>query len=258
MRKLLKCEFMKSKRRYILLTALFVLAVACIWAFYDQSKAEDVLEFTLENGWNLLLYQFPIINSIFFPLLSSVIASRLCDLEHKGNCLKLICTLIPRGRLYDAKLIYGLSITQSCVVLFWAATIIYGKLYGFRGSLPIVPYLLYLLFTLSATAAIYCFQHALSMIFKNQAVPFFVGILGQFAGIFSLFLPQYPLFRRAVVWGYYGALQFMGLYGYTRETRYTYAFMQHMGYDWMSFGILIVMTLIIYLAGRKIFCEKEL
>ncbi|MCM1089845.1 MAG: ABC transporter permease [Butyrivibrio sp.] len=257
MRKLLKCEYLKTNRRHIILSALFVTAIACVWAFYDH-KSGDAREFMLQNGWYVVLYQFPLINSIFFPLLSVIIASRLCDLEHKGSCLKLICTLTPRGRLYDAKLLYGMLITQSCVILFWAATIIYGALYGFRGSCPISLYLLYLLFTLTPTAAVYCFQHALSMIFKNPAVPFFTGILGEFVGLFTMFLPQYPLLRRTVIWGYYGALQFVGMYGYTKETRYTYAYMEHMGYDWTSFGVLIALTIGIYLIGKKIFCRKEL
>lgn len=258
MRKLLKCEYLKTNRRHIILTALFVTLIACVWAFYDNNRSEEAAEFMLQNGWLITLYQFPLINSIFFPLLSIIIASRLCDLEHKGSCLKLICTLTPRGRLYDAKLLYGMFITQSCVVLFWAATIIYGMLYGFRGTLPIKLYLLYLLFTLAPTAAVYCFQHALSMSFKNPAVPFFTGVLGEFVGLFSMFLPQYPLLRRTVIWGYYGALSFMGMYGYTRETRYTYAYLEHMGYDWAAFGILIALTIGIYLIGKNIFCRKEL
>lgn len=258
MRKLLKCEHLKTKKRHIVLTALFVTAIACVWAFYDNNRSEDVTEFILQNGWYVILYQFPLINCIFFPLLSVIIASRLCDLEHKGSCLKLVCTLAPRGRLYDAKLLYGLFITQSCVVLFWVATIIYGTLCGFEGKPPIKLYLLYLLFTSAPTAAVYCFQHALSMIFKNPAVPFFTGILGEFAGLFAMFLPQYPLLRRALIWGYYGTLQFMGMYGWTRETHYAHAYFEHMGYDWAAFGVLIVLTVGIYLIGKKIFCRKEL
>lgn len=258
MRKLFKCEYLKTNRRHIIPTALFVTLIACVWAFYDNNRSEDVAKFMLQNGWHVVLFQFPLINSIFFPLLSVIIASRLCDLEHKGSCLKLICTLTPRGRLYDAKLLYGLFITQSCVILFWIATIIYGMLCGFGESFPITLYLLYLLFTLVPTAAVYCFQHALSMNFKNPAVPFFTGILGEFVGLFAMFLPQYPILRRAVIWAYYGTLQFMGLYGYTKETRYAYAYFEHMGYDWAAFGILIALTIGIYLIGKTIFCRKEL
>lgn len=68
-------------------------------------------QFILENGYLMLLYQLPMVNTIFFPVLGMVVASRLCDLEHKGDNLKLLCTLEEKGRLFDAKLLYGLGIT---------------------------------------------------------------------------------------------------------------------------------------------------
>ena len=81
-----------------------------------------------------------------------------------------------KGKLFDAKLLYGLMIVLSGVILFWIVTIVYGKMAGFTEELPLNNYLLYLMFTIVPTAAIYTFQHSLSMIFKNQAIPFFVGV----------------------------------------------------------------------------------
>lgn len=258
MRKLLKCELLKIRHRHLFLTALAVTAVACVWAFYgDYSTEKDSGAFMIANGWAMFLYQLPLVNSIFFPLLSTVTASRICDPEHKGNNLKLLCTLTGKGWLYDAKLLFGLAVTLLCVTLFWIATLCVGCLAGFAGTPPLIPYLLYLLFTLVPTASVYCFQHALSMCFRNQAVPFFVGILGQFVGLFSLFLPQFPLLRKGLIWGHYGALQFMGFFGWTRETRYRYAYVEHMGYDWGAFVLCSVFLIVLYLAGRTIFCKKE-
>lgn len=258
MMKLLKCEFRKTKHRYIFPTALAVTAVACAWAFYgDYSPDKDSGAFALANGWVMYLYQLPLINSIFFPFLSTIIAARLCDLEHKGNNFKLLCTLTHKGRLYDAKLLYGLAVTLGSVTASWIATLAAGMIIGFAGMPPMRLYLLYLLFTLLPTAEIYCFQHALSMCFSNQAVPFFVGILGQFVGLFSMFLPQIPLLRKCLIWGHYGALQFMGLFGYSKETRYARAYFEHMGHDWIALGIALVFLIGIYWIGRKIFCERE-
>lgn len=254
---LLKCEYLKTRRRYIFITALAITAFAGIWAFYGNYSG-DIKDFVIQNGYLLFLYQFPLMNAIFFPLLCIIIASRLCDIEHKGKNLKLICTLTEKSKIFDAKLIYGISIVIFCVILLWCATLIFGKIIGFAGKIPINLYLLYLLFTIISTTAIYVFQYSLSMIFQNQAISFFVGILGEFIGLFSMFLPQFPLFRKSILWGYYGALQFVGLFGYTKETRYDAAYMEVMDIDWTAFIVLIVAMTVIYIIGKKIFCKKEL
>lgn len=254
---LLKCERKKAKRKYVFLTALAMTVLAGIWAFYGDYSG-DTGEFMLENGYKMFLYQLPLTNAIFFPLLCSVVASRLCDIEHKGKCFKQICTYAPAGKIYDAKLLYGLAIVLSAAALLWAATLISGKIIGFGEELPVRQYLLYLLFTLVPTAAIYIFQHSLSMLFKNQAVPFFAGVLGEFIGLFSMFLPGVPWLRKSVLWGYYGALQFVGLFGWTKETRYTQAYFEYMPIDWIAFAMLTAGTILLYLIGKNLFCRKEL
>ena len=107
------------------------------------------------------------------------------------------------------------------------------------------------------TVVIYIFQHSLSIIFKNQAVAFFVGIIGEFAGIFSMFLPNVPFLRKSLLWGYYGVLQFVGLFGWTKETRYENAYFDIMPIDWTFFWVLSAAGIIIYFAGKRIFCKRE-
>ena len=140
----------------------------------------------------------------------------------------------------------------------WGTTIAFGMYKGFEGSLPVDLYLLYLLFTLVPTAVIYIFQHTLSLVFKNQAVSFFVGILGEFIGIFSMFLPSVPALRKSVLWGYYGVLQFMGMFGWSKETRYETVHFDLIPIDWTFFGVLTAAGIIIYLVGRYVFCRKEI
>ena len=256
MRKLLKCEFLKTRRRYIFLTALVITAMGVLWGTYGDYNSESG-KFMLENGWMNFLYQLPLLNAIFFPLLSIVVASRLADVEHKGAALKQLCAIEEKGKLYDAKLLYGLGIVLLCVFLSWSAIVVFGMIKGFGGEFPLRLYLLYLLFTMMPTAAIYIFQHSLSLIFKNQAISFFAGIIGTFAGLFSMFLPQLPALRRCLPWGYYGALQFVGMFGWTQETRYANAYFAIMEIDWVFFAVLTAATVAIYLIGRTAFCERE-
>lgn len=250
--KLLICEYRKTRRCHIFLTAAAISLLCLCWEFYGEITEED-----LRLGWMMGLYQFPLINSIFLPLLSTVTASRLCGIEHKGQMLKQLCTMEKKGRIFDAKLLHGLTIIFFCVILMWAAALLRGMILGFEGKLPLDIYLLYLLFTLVPTAVIYVFQHSLSMIFSNQAVAFFTGVIGEFAGLFSMFLPNIPWLRRSLIWGYYGVLQFVGLYGWNSDTRWENAYFDFIPVEWPFFAVLLAVGVLIYILGRSMFCKKE-
>lgn len=251
--KLLQCENRKTRGRYIFITAFIITAVELVWALYNKYSG-----FMLENGWLTFLYQLPLINAIFMPILSIIVSSRLCDIEHKGAMLKQLAVTVDKGKIYDAKFIYGLSIVLFCNLISWVAVIIGGYVKGFYGSVPIKLYLLYLLFTIIPTIAVYIFQHILSLLFKNQAVTFCTGIIGTFGGLFSMFLPNVPFLRRVLIWGWYGAMQFVGLFGWTKETRYDTAYFEVMDIDWILFAIMIAVCVIMYFIGKKLFCRKEL
>ena len=109
--RLIKCEYKKTKRKHLFFTAFAALVLMSVWAFYGDMSSD----FIRRNGYSMFLYQFPLVNAIFFPLLCTVIASRLCDLEHKGSNFKLLCTMEDKGKLFDAKLLYGLMIVLSGV-----------------------------------------------------------------------------------------------------------------------------------------------
>lgn len=249
--KLLQCEFRKTKGCYIFLTAAAVTAIEIMWAFYGK-YTENIIRL----GWMIFLYQLPLTNAIFMPLLSIIISSRLCDIEHKGAMLKQLSVITEKGKIYNAKLIYGILIVVLCNIIGWCSVLIFGYVKGFGGNVPVKLYLLYLLFTVAPTVVIYIFQHTLAIVFKNQAVTFFVGIIGTFCGVFSMFLP-FPVFRKVIIWGYYGVLQFVGLFGWTKETRFADAYLEVVGIDWLFFGILIIAGIVMYIVGRILFCRKE-
>ena len=250
--KLLKCEYKKTRRKYILFTALLITIIQLCWALYG-----NYTEFSIKNGWMMFLYQLPLVNAIFMPLLSIIVSSRLCDMEHKGSMFRKILVIAEKGKIYDAKLIYGFSIIFFCNILNWCVTIIFGNIKGFSGDVPIILYLLYLLFTVVPTFAVYIFQHTISLLFKNQAITFFAGVIGTFCGLFSMFLPQIPILRKSFIWGYYGVLQFVGLFGWTKEERYLNAYFEIMDIDWIFFTILIAICIVMYVIGKKLFCGKE-
>lgn len=249
---LMRCEFMKTRRRYLIVSALIMTLLQLCWALYGECT-EDIIT----HGWMLFLYQFPLVNAIFLPLLSMIIASGLCDIEHKGGMLKQLCTCTEKGKLYDAKLLYGLLIISGCILLSWTVILLYGLMHGFHGAFPASLYLRYLLFTLFPTITIYIVQHTLSMLYQNQAIPCCVGAIGTFCGVFSMFLPRLPWLRTLLPWGHYGALQFVGMFGWTKETRYDFVYFEVSDISWLFLCGLVLAAGLLYRIGRNSFCRKE-
>lgn len=249
MSKLLKCEFLKTRRCYVFVMALAITAIELAWIFYGKYSDD-----ALQKGWMMFLYQLPLVNAIFIPLLSIVVASRLCDVEHKGGMFKQICAIAEKGKVYDAKLLYGLGIMTLSVCIQFVMIFFGGKYLGFGGKFPLNLYMLYALFTIIPSITIYIFQHSLSMLFKNQAIPFFAGVIGEFCGVFAMFLSQLPWLRKSLIWGYYGVLQFVGA-DWNRETRISNYYL--LDIDWSFFAVLIAITIALYFIGKKLFCESE-
>lgn len=253
MRGLLKTERMKTKGCRILLTALVLTGLGLAAGLYGDYKPDAI-----RLGWRMFLYQLPLVNAIFLPLMAAILAGRLCGLEHGGGMLRKLCCLTERGKLFDAKLLSGLAVMTGCVLINWGVTVAFGMVKGFEGEWPARLYLYYLLFTLLPTLVIYLFQHTLSLCLKNQAAPFFIGIGGEAAGVFSLFIPQLPWLRKSLLWGYYGELQFVGLFDWSKETRYQFAHFDLLPINWDSFGILAAAGAVMYVVGRTWFERKEI
>lgn len=245
------------RHRYVFLTSLAIVAAGLVFSLYGNYSGTNA-DFIMKNGWVMMLYQLPLANGIFFPIMATVVASRLADAEHKASAFKHLFTLEKRGRIYDAKLIIGLLLMLICVLIYWAVVLVFGKAIGFEGAPPMMLYLRYLGCTALSTAVIYIFQHGLSMLFKNQAVSFFTGVIGTFAGLFSMFLPQLPLLRQLLPWGFYGAMQFVGLFGWTKETRYADAYFEIMPVEPYVYIIAAVYAILFYAVGKYLFCRKEI
>ena len=102
--KLLRLEFYKCRRRRITLICAGILAAQLLWfgAYLTRQDPED-----LAQGWMLMLYNLALVDAILLPVGTAAVASRNCEIEHKGATLKLLETAVTPGRLYDAKLVWG-------------------------------------------------------------------------------------------------------------------------------------------------------
>lgn len=252
--KLLRCEILKMRHKYIFFTLLAITAAGLVFSLYGDYSGD----FIQKNGWCMMLYQLPLANGIFFPIAALVISSRLSDTEHKASSFKQLFTMEKRGRIYDTKLIIGLGMMLLSVIIYWAVILIFGKIIGFYGNPPMGLYFRYLICIAVPTAVLYILQHGISMLFKNQAVSFFTGAIGTFIGVFSMFLPQIPLLRQLIPWGFYGAMQFMGLFGWTSQERYKNAYLEIMPVDPTVYIVISVYIMLFYVLGKYLFCRKEI
>ena len=250
MRKALALEFQKIRRRKVWMIVAAMILVQILWSVWGVSRmdAQD-----LAQGWMFFLYQFPLLNSIMMPVIAAVVASRLCDIEHKGQMLKSLNTLMPAGRLFAAKFLCGALYMIGVVVLQLVVIVAVGEIAGFAGAPPIDKLLFYLLFTSAVNLTILLLQQVLSLLFVNQMIPLTVGLLGGFAGLFIMYFPQN--LERFLVWGYYGVLMLVGL-NWDAATRITDFY--YTPVDWVGFITLAVVFCAIYSIGRTFFIRKEM
>lgn len=97
-------ELKKMRRRHFPLLMLCLYGFLFLWCAMDFRNVDDAAR---ASGYFSMLYSLPTINTVVFPLFLAVLASRIWDTEHKGNTLKLLCTLEKRGNIFFAKSLIG-------------------------------------------------------------------------------------------------------------------------------------------------------
>ena len=239
--KLLKLEFFKCRRRKILLVCAAVLVAELLWivSSFLRQDAEDLIQ-----GWMLMLYDLAMVDATILPISIATIASRNCELEHKGTTLKLLETMATPGRLYGAKLTWGALVLAVLLIVRWALFMGVGILWQFPGEVPWERFGLFTLISWAVSMMVYAMQQGLSLRFQNQAAALVCGISGSFLGILT----------RCVPWGYYGLLSLVGM-NWDPDTRFTWFY-----WKWPASTDLVLLCLwaaLFLLVGRALFVRKE-
>ena len=105
-----RAELQKAHRRHDLALCLLIPGIVVLWV--GGLAPADPEE--LANGYSALLYSLPVIEAILMPVMMAVLASRLWDMEIKGNTAKLLYTLQSRRSLFEARRSLG------CWKFFWS------------------------------------------------------------------------------------------------------------------------------------------
>ena len=246
-----KTEWMKLRRRKAGLLILAFLGFTFVWCAWVVSDA-DLQD--LADGYRWILSNLSIINTILLPTMLAMLASRLCDMEIKGNTLKLICTMEEKGRLFDMKVLTGGVYLVFYVGAELLLLVLGGTLMGLGDPIESKHILYFLLQNIPVSLVIYLLQIMLSFRFENQIIPLAAGLFGSFIGLFSWFFPDSSLFRWIFVWGHYSLLHFIGNTWDEATRIVTYYDVEP---NWAALGLVTALLVSGYLACRYLFIRKE-
>ena len=205
-------ETKKHKRRHNLLLFLGIILLEMLFLYGNYHNEKG-----LTDGWMILFYNMPIMNSLFLPVLISTFASRLMDIEHRGEMLKCIYTFTSPQQLFAVKAIYGLLslcllVASQCISILFMA-----KILAFPLDFPVGYLLYYGINTLFSCSMLFLLHLTLSYFFRNQAVSVSVGLIGSFLGLFSAYLPP-STFQKLLPWSTFLNGLFIQM-DWNRETR---------------------------------------
>lgn len=193
-------EYFKIRRKGIWLMMVLFLSVELLWVAMSIS-----LSISRNPGhavWESILFSTASMNGLFMPILSAIIVSRICDMEHKGATWKMLsATNVGRGKLYGAKFLCAASLLAAGLLVQVAFLAALGVLKGFPGAPPAGLLASFAAGSFAATLAVAALQQWLSLGICNQAFALCAGMLGGFIGMTAGLFPAAA--RRIFIWSYY-------------------------------------------------------
>ena len=243
-------EQRKLRTRYVWLVPAGFLGVLFLWTL---TVILNFREDDWETGYQYLLYSMSMMNAIFLPVMLSVVASRLCDMEIKGNTLKLLFTMERPGRFYDIKYLFELRYLLIFSAGETLGLILMGKAAGVTEAVRPLIFLEHFVSVTAVGAVILSIQHLLSLMSENQLLPLIVGIAGGFLGLFSMFFPE--IVNRLILWGYFSIFAVAGVDWQRSTDEVVYLYYRPL--PAAEFAAFLVAGAVIYLAGKQIFLRKE-
>ena len=242
-------EFYKGRHAYVWAIPLAFICITILWQIFcnQNLKSEE-----LAYGYTYLLYQFPVMNSLMMPLMIAVLASRLCDMEIKGDTIKQLYTLQSRKAFYDSKFFHEAFFLLLFVIGECAIICLCGTIYHYTDNLNMIAFGQFGAVTFVVGLVILMLQHFLSLTFTNQIIPLIIGLAGSFLGLFAMFLPH--TVSRWIIYSYFAEFQTakMSWDSNTREIWFTPLSFPH-----LKFVLLIILGVALFIISQKIFAKKE-
>lgn len=208
----LYAELKKSRRRHNTLVAVCISLFVLLWATQTGGTGEG----RLEQGYSALFYAVPVMNTVVMPLGTAVLASRLWDLESKGNSCRMLLTLQSRKSLFRGKAAVALLQILLIGVIECAGIPALGKHFGYTEALDWGQFWWLAISTFAVNAMLFFLWLLLSIRFDNQVPTLAAGMVGSLSGLFAAFMPTVVSYF--LPWGYYIPLSTIRM-DWNRETR---------------------------------------
>jgi len=210
--KYLRLELYKLKHREVFLTFLLILGVELLFVFSNYGNNKNFLSMVSDPtapAWEDLIIGPAAINGLFFPILAAVIASRICDMEHKGNTWKLLeCNNQNRKSIWFCKFTVAATLMMLAILIQAVTIVAYGTSAGIVQPLPVKTLIGFVLGTAMITFVVVTIQVFFSLVCANQLIPMSIGMVGALIGFISTLLP--PGIRNVLIWGNYAELMVLG------------------------------------------------
>lgn len=247
---LFTCECKKTKGKLISIL-LPVLSIIFLWSLWNIHEPDADL---LPIGCSYQTGTFCILNAVFLPLTIAVMASRQMDMENAGATYKLLYTLQPKASLFTCKFM----LSAGSLLLFFAAEVLLSilecRLTGITERFPTAAYLQLAGCGFLVSLLLLILQLYFSLRFKNQLYPLFIGVLGSFVGLFSLFEPfAAPVFY-LLPWRYFRIC--FSSYPAIDEVTDTLVLISA-PFDTIGFFLLLIAIPLFFFAVRQAFLRKE-
>lgn len=246
----LQTEWKKIKRKKVGLTMCALMGIQFAWLFWAAKNPSDK---ELLQGWLGSLQTQPLLCAIMMPTVMSVLASRLADIEHKGNTYKQLKTLRTAGTLYHAKVLCGFLFILAMNTADYLFLIMLGYGHGYAGSPNPKAYLFSFILQTACCLSLYLLQLDLSLLFFNQMIPLVAGLCGSLLGVILMYLKTYSF----LPWGGFlsSALVMMDWNPDTRVINYYYRDFSPI--ELSALSMVFVWIVVFYAAGRFLFTRKE-
>ncbi|WFA83753.1 ABC transporter permease [Paenibacillus amylolyticus] len=198
--KALSLEYFKIRRKKIWVMLSLFLAAEMIWA--SMSMSISISRSAANASWEALIFSIASMNGLFLPIISAIVVSRICDMEHKGNTWKMLMTTnTGRNHVYTAKYICANSLILYGILAQAVFIVGFGLSKNISGPLPLSLLVQFAIGTMLTTLAITALQQWLSLTVRNQAFALCLGMLGGFIGTTSGLFPAGV--RHLFIWSYY-------------------------------------------------------
>ena len=122
----------KARRRHDLALCLLIPGIVVLWVGGLAPAAPD----ELANGYSALLYSLPVIEAILMPVMMAVLASRLWDMEIKGQYPQAALHFAEPPQPFAGKAVFGVSEVLLVTVLELVCVPVLGRVHGYTEVFP--------------------------------------------------------------------------------------------------------------------------